>query len=323
MFSRLKKIPVPYVITVGFALFLRLLFEISMLSAVFSVMTISFFVLTPFAMGALTIYFSDIEDVKSLQFRITHPWRSVFIFMLATTALAIEGFLCWVMILPLFMLGSSIGALITGYFKLRGHPHNRIFVSLLTLLPLLITPLEKQLTRSPAVYKVYTYVDIQAAKETVWSHATSVSEISPAEHTGWLTNIIGIPRPVKAELNYAGIGAYRKGVFEGGLTFDETVTDYEPGRKMTFTIKANPYDIPASTMDEHIVIGGQYFDVLNSTFELEQMDNNIQRLHLYSNFQLTTTFNTYASWWAGWIMKDIQDNILHIIKGRAEHGNQI
>lgn len=27
----------------------------------------------------------------------------------------------------------------------------------------------------------------------------------------------------------------------------------------------------------------------------------------------------YASWWAGWIMKDIQNNILQVIKQRAEN----
>lgn len=35
--------------------------------------------------------------------------------------------------------------------------------------------------------------------------------------------------------------------------------------------------------------------------------------------QLTTSFNFYASWWAGWIMEDIQNNILQIVKQRAEH----
>jgi hypothetical protein len=39
----------------------------------------------------------------------------------------------------------------------------------------------------------------------------------------------------------------------------------------------------------------------------------------YIHFKLTTSFNFYASWWAGWIMKDVQENILQIIKERAEH----
>jgi hypothetical protein len=129
---------------------------------------------------------------------------------------------------------------------------------------------------------------------------------------------MGFPRPIRAELNYEGVGAFREAVFDKGLVFNETVLSYEPKRKMTFSIKANPYDIPATTMDQHIVVGGQYFDVLNGTYELENLNDTTYRLHLYSYFKLTTPFNFYASWWAGWIMKDIQNNILHIIKERSE-----
>jgi hypothetical protein len=88
---------------------------------------------------------------------------------------------------------------------------------------------------------------------------------------------------------------------------------------MNFSITADPHDIPSTTMDEHIVIGGDYFDVLDGTYELQQLNDSTYRIHLYSHFKLSTTFNFYASWWAGWIMKDIQNNILQVIKQRAEN----
>jgi hypothetical protein len=87
---------------------------------------------------------------------------------------------------------------------------------------------------------------------------------------------------------------------------------------MVFSIKAYPYEIPSTTMDKHVVIGGQYFDVLNGTYELEKLNEKTYRLHLYSQFKLTTTFNFYASWWVRWIMKDIQNNILQVVRQRAE-----
>jgi hypothetical protein len=88
---------------------------------------------------------------------------------------------------------------------------------------------------------------------------------------------------------------------------------------MSFTIKALPHEIPLTTMDKHLVVGGKYFDVLNGTYELEKLTEKTYRLHLYSHFKLTTTFNFYASWWAKNIMKDIQNNILQIQKQRAEN----
>ena len=114
------------------------------------------------------------------------------------------------------------------------------------------------------------------------------------------------------------MGAYRKAIFEKGLVFHETVTEYAEGRRMKFGIKANPYEIPSTTMDEHVVVGGDYFDVFDGTYVLQALPNGQCRLHLYSHFSLSTRFNWYASWWAGWIMRDIQNNILQVIKARAE-----
>jgi hypothetical protein len=145
-----------------------------------------------------------------------------------------------------------------------------------------------------------------------------VRTINKDEDKGWFANALGFPRPIKAELNYEGVGAFRKAIFDKGLVFNETVLNYVPQKKMVFSIKANPYDIPSTTMDKHIVVGGQYFDVLNGTYELQQLNTTTYRLNLYSHFKLTTTFNFYASWWAGWIMKDIQSNILKVIKERSE-----
>ncbi|HEX8277623.1 MAG TPA: hypothetical protein VF540_02980 [Segetibacter sp.] len=89
---------------------------------------------------------------------------------------------------------------------------------------------------------------------------------------------------------------------------------------MFFSIKEPPYDILSTIMDQHILLGEQYFDVLNRTYELQKLNDSGYQLHLYSHFKLTTTFNFYASWWAGWIMKDIQKNILEVIKERFEKG---
>jgi hypothetical protein len=147
---------------------------------------------------------------------------------------------------------------------------------------------------------------------------TRVREIKEEQDKGWLTQTLGFPRPVKAELNYEGVGASREAIFTNGLVFHETVTEYIDKQKMVFAIKAYPHKIPSATMDEHVVIGGEYFDVLNGTYELEKLNETTYRLHLYSHFTLHTTFNFYASWWAGWIMKDIQNNILQVEKKRAE-----
>lgn len=301
-----------------YAIILRLFFGVSTWSDLYTVMSVSFLFCLPFIVGALTVYFSSEELARSSVYKIFMPWLPIFLFFVFTLAVAWEGWACWLMVLPLFLVASSIGGVVGAYFKFR--KKNTMYVSLLVFLPIFASPLEQMVGAIPGTYKAYTYTDIEASKEKIWSLVTRVNEIDQHQDKGWLNKALGFPRPLRAELNFEGIGAYRQAVFTNGLVFHETVTAYAHHQKMVFDIRANPHEIPSTTLDEHVVIGGEYFDVLNGTYELQHLQGNTYRLHLYSHFKLNTTFNFYASWWARWIMQDIQNNILQVIKSRAEVG---
>jgi hypothetical protein len=315
--SLIKRILVVIGIPTLYAIILRLIFGVDTWKDLYSVMSISFLFCLPTIVGALTVYFSSIEKVQNRTYRFLVPWIPVFIFFVLTLALSWEGWACWIMALPLFLIAASIGGSIGAYFKLR-NKDGKIYVSMLMLLPLLIAPFERMIGSIPGTYEAYTFIDINSTADKIWANVTRVKEIPEEQDKGWLTKSMGFPRPVKAELNFLGVGAYREAIFTNGLVFHETVTEYVDKKKMKFSIKAYPHEIPSTTMDEHIVIGGEYFDVLNGTYELEKLNEKSYRLHLYSHFKLTTTFNFYASWWAKWIMKDIQNNILQVEKQRAE-----
>jgi hypothetical protein len=300
-----------------YAVVLRLFFGIDNWNKLFSVMSLTFLFLLPTIVGALTVYFSSFEKAKSIFYRIFTPWIPIFLFLIITLTLSIEGWACWFMILPVFLIASSFGGLLGGYLKIRKR-NDRLKISFLVFLPLFIGPIESMIETIPGTYKANTYIDINAPAEKIWDNVTRVNEI-PIEHDkGYLTRILGFPRPVKAELNFEGVGAYREAIFTKGLIFHETVTEYKDNEKMVFTIKAYPQEIPSTTLDDHVVIGGDYFDVLNGTYEIEKLPNGLNRLHLYSHFKMNTTFNFYAGWWGKWIMKDIQNNILQVQKKRSE-----
>ncbi|HMR20291.1 MAG TPA: hypothetical protein PKA53_13390 [Sphingobacterium sp.] len=303
-------------IPVLYALLLRGLFGISDAGSLFSVMTISFLFFGPMVMGILTTYFADEKDRKSKGYIFFAPWLPLFIFFVVTILLKIEGWACWVMVFPIFMIAASLGGYIGAHLKQQNG--NKTYISILMLIPVLLSPLENSIKTNPQIFKAYTHIDINATPDKIWDQVTRVASIDEKDDTGWLTRALGFPRPLHAELNYDGVGAYRKAVFTNGLVFHETVTAYAHQKMMTFTIKANPHEIPSTTLDEHVAVGGQFFDVLNGTYELERIGNKKYRLHLYSHFVLKTTFNFYAGIWAKWIMKDIQNNILRIEKKRAE-----
>ena len=300
-----------------YAIVLRFVFDVRGWDELYNVMSVTFLLCLPTIMGALTIYFSSERWARDRGYTTVIPWIPLTLFVLITLACGVEGGACWAMVFPLFMISSSIGGFIGRYYKLR-NKDNRFYLSVLTLLPLVIAPVENMIGAIPGTYKAYTYIDIQAPAEKIWTNVTRVREIKKEQDSGWLTKWLGFPRPVEAELNYEGVGAYRAARFTNGLVFHETVLQYEDKKKMVFAIKAYPYEIPSTTMDEHVVIGGKFFDVLTGTYELEKLSDQTYRLHLYSHFQLTTTFNFYASWWARWIMQDIQNNILRVVKARAE-----
>jgi len=300
-----------------YSIVLRLTFGVKGWNELFSVMSVTFLFLLPTIVGALTVYLSDKNKVQKLWYRIFTPWLPIILFLMITLTLAIEGWACWLMILPVFLIAASIGGLIGGYLKLKRR-NDRLNISLLILIPFLISPVEQLIEKIPGTYKAYTYIDINSSAEKIWENVTRVKTIEKEEDTGYLTAFLGFPRPLKAELNYNGVGAYREAIFTNGLIFRETVTEYEENKKMVFSIKANTHEIPSTTLDEHILIGGKYFDVLNGTYELEKLNEGKYRLHLYSNFKMNTTFNFYAGWWGKIIMKDIQNNILKVEKKRAE-----
>jgi uncharacterized protein (TIGR01777 family) len=319
LIKKLRNALVIVAIPLLFGLIMRLLFGIDSWGAMVSVMSISFICFVPFAIGAITIFFSSVERVKSMGYRIFMPWVPILSLSILTIAISIEGWACWLMILPVFLAAASVGGLVAGHFKLKKYRNEKTYISLLVLLPFFLSPVEQLIGSIPGKYEAYTYIDIHAANRgKIWDNVTRVKAIGREQDKGWLTRSLGFPRPIRAELNYNGVGAYRKAIFSKGLVFHEGVESYLDQHSMHFSIKAYPYEIPSTTMDKHVVIGGDYFDVLDGTYVLQQLSPGTYRLHLYSHFKLATTFNFYASWWAGWIMKDIQNNILQVIKQRAE-----
>ena len=103
------------------------------------------------------------------------------------------------------------------------------------------------------------------------------------------------------------------------MLFVERVTAWEEGRRLAFSIEADTKHIPATSLDEHVTIGGRYFDVLDGEYRLEVLPAGGTRLHLTSHHRLTTTLEPYAGLWSDAIMRSIQRRILEIIRYRCEH----
>src|SRR5262249_40115013 len=145
-----------------------------------------------------------------------------------------------------------------------------------------------------------------------------VPPITGAEQRPALFTRLGFPRPVSATIDRRAVGGVRRARFERGVLFLETVTDFQPDHRLRFTIAAQTDSIPPETLDSPVTIGGPYFDVLSGEYTIEPRPDGTVLLHLASELRVTTHFNFYSRLWVDSIMRSIQENILDVIRERAE-----
>ncbi len=281
----------------------------------FAVMSVAFIFFVPFAIGFLATYLARERSlVRALFFPNAPALTSLFFALL----LAWEGVICILLWLPLFMVMSSLGGFV-GYLVVRfwKDKSGRAAVGIVVLLPFGASFPESRIEAPQQVRRVETTIAIAGPPEVVWNEIVRVPAIGEDEHSFAWSHLIGFPRPIAAESSGTGVGSVREASFERGVVFHEKVTEFVPNERLSFTIHADKNQIPAKALDEHVTVGGPFFDVLSGTYEI-QKDGGGVVLHLSSEHRLSTRFNFYASAWTDFIMRDTQAYILRIVKKRAE-----
>lgn len=284
-----------------------------------AIMTIAFLAFGPLSIGFLTVSRAEALGAISIWKWIFAPWISVLLLMAGTALIGWEGRICIVMATPIALVLASVGGIIAGIVKrLSRRRLSHATLSCVAILPFLVLPAESLLATPTQTRTVSSEIRIHASPETVWRNIERVPAISPSEsRTTWAEHI-GFPRPVEATLSFEGAGGVRHATFEHGVLFVETVTAWQPEHYLAFTIHADTPHIPSTTLDEHVTIGGRYFDVLDGEYRIEQVQNGDVVLHLVSHERLSTDFNGYAGLWTDAVMRSIQTNILQVIKHRCE-----
>lgn len=291
----------------------------------FQVMTIGFIILVPLAMGFITVYLVERKEPQGYGVWIFLPWISILGATLGSMLAAWEGAICVILFAPIAVVVASVGGLIGGLIaRSRTSAQSKnLIVGCVLLLPLLVMPLEPRFFSSKEIRYVATSTDIQASPEIIWRNIERVRAIRSDELKPSWTRRIGFPAPVEATLSHEGLGGIRHATFAGGVLFIETVDDWEPDHRLAFSIHAEIAQIPATTLDEHVRVGGQYFDVLRGQYDIERLPDGNSRLHLASEHRVSTDFNWYARLWTDAIMADTQKSILRVIKNRCEDEERI
>jgi hypothetical protein len=279
-------------------------------------MSFSFLFFVPFVIGLIVAYYHDTVTSSRRVVIIAMPLSAIVGVIAVAVFFGQEGIICALMALPVFafmaLLGGFIGVRV--FYRQK----SKTLISLALLIPFVIAPIETYFGLNEKIFTEHTAISIRADERTVWQNITRVKAISESENHSSLFQFMGFPRPIEAELDTVAVGGIRKAVFARGLYFTETVTQVVPNRVLAFDIEADPNSIPPKALDEHVLVGGKYFDVLEGKYEIEKLSTEEIRLHLTSQFRLSTSFNFYSGLWSKVIMRDIQNNILQVLKYRSE-----
>ena len=303
-----------------YGLAMRLLFGLKMFDtpvpqAGAGPMLASFVVLVPVLVGVFTVHAAR-RRPPSFLFALFGPWIPVACFAAGSGVALIEGSICIMMALPIFCIAGSAGGILC-WIVLKFVDVPQGGVNGLLLLPLLLAWPESQQPLPQAPARSEDAIHIAAPPEVVWELINHATAIAPAEMSDGLAYRIGLPYPVEAVTQATANGRVRKLRWGGGVAFDEPITAWEENRRIAWTYAFGPDSFPPGTLDEHVLIGGRYFDLVDTAYRLVPEAGGT-RLEIVVDYRVSTGFNWYALPAGRLLVDDAARTILRFYKRRSE-----
>ncbi len=282
-----------------------------------SIASLWFLAVLPAFLCALICYLGDPDLDRGTNFYWTVPIVLVFAVDVGSPIILHEGAVCLIMLSPIWVVAGWAGAFLSRSRRRRRVDPN-VFRSSLLLLPLMAGLLEGQISFPEDHVTLTRRIVVHATPEEVWPHAVANADIRDAEGEWTLSqNIVGFPRPRAAVLRGEGVGAIRTAYWAHQISFDEVVTEWRPGRRLGWKF-AFGNDSLRNYTDKHISPDGQYLKIDTGGYTLQKLPSGDTELSLETNYIAKTHVNIYAELWGELFLGDVQNNVLAIVKQRAE-----
>lgn len=311
-------------VALSYGVFARLAFQ-SPWEEYLGLITLGFAIFVPLAIGALTVAFAPRRYRTSWGYGIFMPWAPCLLLGIIAVILAWEVAICVVMALPIFMIMASLGGTaFTLIFTLLSKedggstPVQSSLLGLILLAPFVVAPLENQFPAPTAIRTVETQITIKADAAAVWDNLIAVPAIRPEERRFTYFDLLDLPWPVEATLSQPGPDGIRQASYDNGLALIEPITVWDPYHRYSFEVQLDPSLPPPPPFEQ---VGGKYFEVQQVGFAMESAQAGDIVLRLQSQYRLTTRLNAYGGWWIDFLLADLQNYILGVIKSRAEAGH--
>ena len=102
-----------------------------------------------------------------------------------------------------------------------------------------------------------------------------------------------------------------------GIYFDQVIKNIQEPRYLSWIYRFYPDSFPPHTLDDHVVIGGQYFDLKDTSYTLTPRGNATE-LKVRIHYRVSTQFNWYADPLARILLGNVEEVNLEYYRQRSE-----
>jgi hypothetical protein len=281
----------------------------------YAAMMASFIYLSPLVVGAVTVYVAETIERRSWGYYIGAAFIANVLYVVGTLLILIEGWICAIVIIPLFAVFGAAGGLLMGAVcRLTNWPRHTVYS--LMALPLVLGFFETNLPLPDHITTIERSVLINAPPQVVWHNINYTPHIDPQEADAWIY-LMGAPLPQTGITEQAADGRVRKITMRKGVHFEQRLVDWEENRHARWVYHFSEDSFPPGSLDEHVVIGGHYFDMQEGAFTLTPRGDATE-LSMSIRYRLSTQFNWYASPIARALMGNLEETVLQFYQRHSE-----
>lgn len=216
----------------------------------------------------------------------------------------------------MFALLGAVGGLVMGAVcRLTNWPRPAVYG--FGVLPLLLGAFGSYLPTPTAIGQIERSIVIDAPPAAVWRELNDIRDIRDHEIGHAWAMRIGVPMPLSGTTRETAEGRVRESRWGKNVVFDEVITEWEPDRRVRWTYRFRPDSFPRHALDDHVVIGGHYFDLLDTGYTLEPQGRGT-RVTMSVSYRISTQFNFYADWAAQLLLGNLGEQGLALYKARSE-----
>ncbi|NRR33531.1 SRPBCC domain-containing protein [Oxalobacteraceae bacterium] len=271
----------------------------------------------PLAVGAITVYVAELSARRSWGYYMVAGMLANCLFIAATMVIMIEGLICAILILPLFSVYGGLGGLLMGAICRGTNWPKKPAVYSFALMPLLLGVLIPDGAGEPFLAVIERTLVVNAEAPVIWRQLLDTRGIQEAElGQAWMYRI-GVPMPISGVTRSTPEGLVRDIRMGKGIHFSQHSTQWKLNRYVRWTYRFDENSFPPGALDDHVKIGGQYFDVIDTEYVLTPAGTHSTALTVRMHYRVSTQFNWYAKILASGLIGNFEEAILRFYKGRS------